>query len=218
MQKILVIVVLVICCVSLAKARGHRRHNQSQQDQQHQGQPGVFDYYVLTMSWSPEFCHGHAESPECQSGHYGFIAHGLWPQYTHGYPEHCGDSAGLSNPSAMLDIMPDVKLIQHEWTTHGTCSGLSAEEYFKRLRTAYTAVKIPAKLIAPAESFSIPPDELKKSFLEANSKLSNESLAISCGNNYLTGIHVCLTKDLQPTACTDIRDCRANMIKVPPIR
>jgi ribonuclease T2 len=205
-----------MCCASLAFARGHRRH--SQQSEQHQGQPGVFDYYVLTMSWSPEFCHGHATSPECQSGHYGFIAHGLWPQYTQGYPEHCGDSAGLSNPSAMLDIMPDEKLVQHEWTTHGTCSGLSADDYFKLLRKAYSSIKIPPKLTAPAESFSIPPDELKKSFLEDNPKLSNESLAISCGNNYLTGVHVCLTKDLQPTSCTDIRDCRANVVKVPPIR
>ncbi|MEP6645113.1 MAG: ribonuclease T [Acidobacteriaceae bacterium] len=218
LRKLAILLVVVLCCASFSPARSHRRHTQQSQNQHQQGQPGVFDYYVLTISWSPEFCHGHPDSTECRTGHYGFIAHGLWPQYTHGYPEHCGNAPALSNPSAMLDIMPDDKLIEHEWTTHGTCSGLSADEYFKLLRSAYTAIKVPAKLIAPAESFSISPEELKQSFLQANSRLNNESLAISCGNNYLTGIHVCLTKELQPTACTEIKDCRANVIKVPPIR
>jgi len=118
----------------------------------------------------------------------------------------------------MLDIMPDERLIQHEWTTHGTCSGLSAEEYFTLLRRAYTSIKIPAQLAAPAESFTIPPGELKEKLLEVNPRLSRENIAVSCGNNYLTGIYVCLTKDLQPTTCTDLRDCRANVIKVPPVR
>jgi ribonuclease T2 len=71
---------IVVCAsVSLSLANGHH-HRQ----QQSGGQPGVFDSYVLTHSWAPEFCHGHSDSPECQRGHYGFIVHGLWPQFIHG--------------------------------------------------------------------------------------------------------------------------------------
>jgi ribonuclease T2 len=173
---------------------------------------------VLTLSWSPEFCHGRGYSPECQSGHHGFIVHGLWPQFTEGYPENCSDAPGPTNPAAMLDIMPDEKLIQHEWTTHGTCSGLSAGEYFKLLRRAYTSIKIPAQLAAPSEGFSITPGELKEKFLEVNPRLNRDSIAVSCGNNYLTGVYFCQTKDLQPTSCGTIRDCRANIIKVTPVR
>jgi ribonuclease T2 len=65
-------------------------------------------------------------------------------------PENCSGSSGLSNPSGMLDIMPDETLIQHEWTTHGTCSGLSAGEYFNLLRRAYISIKIPAQFAAPS--------------------------------------------------------------------
>jgi ribonuclease T2 len=118
----------------------------------------------------------------------------------------------------MLDIMPDVSLVQHEWVTHGTCSGLSAGEYFALIRKAYASVKIPARLVSPSEGFSIAPDELKEEFLSANSRLSRDSVAISCGNNYLTGVYICMTKNLEPTSCGNIRDCRANVIKVPPVR
>jgi len=182
------------------------------------GEPGNFDYYVLTLSWSPEFCHSHGNSPECQNGHYGFIAHGLWPQFTRGYPENCSNAPGPSNPSEMLDIMPDQHLIEHEWETHGTCSGLSADEYFRLLKRAFRSIRIPRRLESPSERFMISPGELKQDFLNENRQLTGDSIAVSCGNNYLTGIHVCLTKELQPTACTAIRDCRANAIKVPPVR
>jgi ribonuclease T2 len=211
-RTLLFFAIVVGASVSLSLANGH--HHRQQQS----GQPGVFDFYVLTLSWAPEFCHGHSDSPECQSGHYGFIVHGLWPQFTHGYPENCSDSRGLSNPSGMLDIMPDERLIQHEWTTHGTCSGLSADEYFKLLRRAYTSIKIPAPLAAPSDGFSITPSELKENFLAANSRLNRDNIAVSCGNNYLTGVYICLMKDLQPASCGDLLDCRSNDIKVTPVR
>lgn len=210
---ILLFLIIAICgCLGLSLARSHHRQQQSG------AQPGVFDFYVLTLSWSPEFCHGHSDSPECQNGHRGFIVHGLWPQFTDGYPENCSNAAGPSNPSKMLDIMPDARLIQHEWTTHGTCSGLSADQYFTLIRKAYASVKIPARLVSPSEGFSIAPDQLKQEFIQANSRLSRDSIAISCGNNYLTGVYLCMTKSLGPTSCGNIRDCRANVIKVPPAR
>jgi ribonuclease T2 len=54
--------------------------------------------------------------------------------------------------------------------------------------------------------------------LAANSRLNRDNIAVSCGNNYLTGVYICLTKDLQPTTCSQLRDCRANVIRVPPVR
>ena len=208
-RKVLFLII-IICFCRFSFARAHRPRQS--------GQPGVFDFYVLTLSWSPEFCHDHSYSPECQSGHHGFIVHGLWPQFTEGYPENCSEATGPTNPSEMLDIMPDEKLIQHEWTTHGTCSGLSADEYFKLLRRAYSSIKIPPQLAAASEGFSVRPSDLKEKFLEVNPRVNRDSIAVSCGNNYLTGVHICLTKDLEPTGCGAIRDCRANVIKVTPVR
>jgi ribonuclease T2 len=38
---------------------------------------------------------------------------------------------------------------------------------------------------------------------------------VSCGNNNLTAIEVCLDKSLHPVPCTAIRSCRANTVRVP---
>lgn len=184
-------------------------------------QPGVFDYYLLNLSWEPEFCHSprNADSQECQTGGRGFILHGLWPQFTNGYPEHCSDAPGPSDSSRMLDLMPATWLVQHEWTTHGTCSGLSADDYFALLRKAYSSVRIPSQLEKPTRGFSITPSDLKQAFVLANPGLRSEDIAVSCGRNYLTAVEVCLSKDgLKPMACGSVRDCRANVIRVAPVR
>ncbi len=193
---------------------------QAGREQRRQGnsQPGVFDYYVFALSWSPEFCYSHRDKPECQSGHHGFVVHGLWPQFVNGYPENCSNESGLADPSSVSDIMPDAGLVAHEWSTHGTCSGLDAEHYFKLIRQAFTSIKIPARFAAPAQSFSITPAEIKEDFLQANPNLRAEDLTVSCGNNYLTAVSVCMTKTLEPTACQSLRDCGANTVRVPPVR
>jgi ribonuclease T2 len=207
---------VLVLLLTAVIAAAYSTHHSSRQASQ--GTPGVFDYYVLALSWSPEFCHSHPDKPECQSGHHGFVVHGLWPQYEEGYPEHCSTAAGLSNPSEMADIMPDAWLVNHEWLTHGTCSGLDAENYFQLLRRAFTSIKIPERFVAPHGNFSIPPQEVKQEFVQANAKLSADEMTVSCGNNYLTAVSFCVTKDLKPRACQNLRDCRANAIRVPPVR
>src|SRR5258708_12305789 len=50
-------------------------------------QPGTFDYYLLSLSWSPAFC---LSDPGAAEGNgprrFGFIVHGLWPQYQKAWP------------------------------------------------------------------------------------------------------------------------------------
>jgi ribonuclease T2 len=184
-------------------------------------QPGVFDYYLLNLSWEPEFCHSprNADTRECEVGGRGFIVHGLWPQFTSGYPEHCSDAAGLPDPSSMLDLMPDTRLVRHEWFTHGTCSGLSPADYFAKLRQAYASINIPEQLKRPQRNFSITPYDLKRALVEANPGLRADDVAVSCGHNFLTAVEICLSKDtLRPVSCGTVRDCRANMIRVAPVR
>jgi ribonuclease T2 len=54
--------------------------------------------------------------------------------------------------------------------------------------------------------------------VRANPNLSAEDMTVSCGNNYLTAVSFCMTKDLKATACQNLRDCRANVVRVPPLR
>src|SRR5438309_5449467 len=60
---------------------------------------GAFDYYLLNLSWSPEFCYSHRDKPECAQ-HFAFVLHGLWPQNTDGtYPQNCSNAPGPANPA-----------------------------------------------------------------------------------------------------------------------
>jgi ribonuclease T2 len=59
-----------------------------------QDEPGQFDFYVLSLSWSPSFCaaahdSGRSGGAQCGARPYSFVVHGLWPQYEKGFPENC---------------------------------------------------------------------------------------------------------------------------------
>ncbi len=208
----ILLLILILLLVATAFSQRHRHSREASQ-----GEPGAFDYYLLTLSWSPEFCHSHPDKPECQAGHHGFVVHGLWPQYANGFPEHCSNAPGLAHPEQMADIMPDAGLVAHEWSTHGTCSGLDAESYFKLLRRAFTSVTIPDRFAMTPENFSIAPQDVKRAFVPSNPSFRAEEMTVSCGNNYLTAVSFCMSKDLKPIACQNLRDCRANVIRVPRI-
>ena len=178
-----------------------------------------FDYYLLALSWSPEYCHSHTSSTQCASDkHFGFVVRGLWPEYKTGSgPQHCGNQPGLSNPGSMLDIMPDLGLVQHEWTTHGTCSGLSADQYFGLIRKAFNGIKQPAQLTSATKQQTLSPRQVKQAFETANPQLNDAEMMINCASNYLQAVEICLNKSLQPISCPAPRDCRASSIRVPPV-
>src|SRR5579863_1437170 len=116
-------------------------------------QAAPFDYYVLSLSWAPEFCsQGDAavRSPqECTPGRMmGFVVHGLWPQANAGRgPESCvrADRVPKSVVDYVIRYMPSPGLIQHEWATHGVCTGLTPAEYFGAIVETRSAVQIPVQ-------------------------------------------------------------------------
>jgi ribonuclease T2 len=175
-----------------------------------------FDYYLLNLSWSPEFCYSHPSATECAS-HPAFVLHGLWPQNNDGtYPQNCSNASGPADPSQYSDIYPDAALLQHEWRTHGTCSGLSPDAFFTAARTAFHSVASPPTLTQLTSQISLPPAQILDLVTTASPAITSSSLALSCGNNYLTAIEVCLDKHLQPTSCGPIRSCRANTVRIVP--
>jgi ribonuclease T2 len=178
--------------------------------------PQSFDYYLLNLSWSPEFCYSHQSAPEC-SLHKTFVLHGLWPQNSDGsYPKNCSNAPGPENPSQYADIYPDPSLLQHEWLTHGTCSGLSPDAFFTTARAAFESVTVPPKLAQLNAQISLPPDQILSLVSQSNPSIGGGSLALSCGNNYLTAVEVCLDKQLHPIACGTVNSCRARTVRIPP--
>ncbi len=176
----------------------------------------AFDFYLLNLSWSPEYCHSHPTAAECAQ-HATFVLHGLWPQSNSGNnPHNCSSAPGPANPSQYSDIYPDPGLLQHEWSTHGTCSGLSPDDYFSAARKAFRAVVIPPQLAGLTSQISMPPDQILGLFTASNPTIPSSALALSCGNNYLTAVEECLDKNFQPMACCGVRSCRATTIRIPP--
>jgi ribonuclease T2 len=175
-----------------------------------------FDYYLLNISWSPEYCHSHPSDIQC-ARHSTFVLHGLWPQNADGsYPQNCSTARGPADPSQYADIYPDPGLLKHEWKTHGTCSGLAPDAYFTSARTAFQSVTIPPTLANLNHQISLPPAQILSLVSKSNPNLTQQNLALSCGNNNLTAVEVCLDKSLRPTPCGPIRSCRANTVKIPP--
>jgi ribonuclease T2 len=190
--------------------------------------PGKFDFYVLSLSWSPSYCaqahdSGYSGGAQCGARPYSFVVHGLWPQYERGYPENCMRPSprlyhGIVDD--MLDLMPAPRLIYNEWDKHGTCSGLSAQAYFDTIRKARAAIKIPpdyANLQAP---LTVATDAVRDAFVKANDGLTPGGIAVQCSRRRLSEVRICLTKDLKFRDCPEVaRDaCPLDQVTMPPVR
>jgi ribonuclease T2 len=200
---------------------------QEQQSQQ-RNQPGQFDFYVLSLSWSPSFCkdteeRGRQSNEQCRGRPYSFVVHGLWPQHERGFPRDCQVPAPRLNRetmTSMLDLMPAPRLVYHEWDQHGTCSGLQAQAYFDLVRKAREAVKIPETYAAPTATLTVTPDEVEEAFVKTNPGLSRAAIAVTCGSTRLSEVRICMSKDLKFRDCGDIdrRACRRDKLLMPPVR
>lgn len=198
------------------------RHKKKQPQPEASSTPGAFDYYVLSLSWSPTFCDKNAEkSPEQCDGqrHYGFVVHGLWPQNEKGWPEKCSTEALPEElKSSMLDLMPSAKLVGHEWEKHGTCSGLPAKDYFALVRRAFGAVKLPADLVKPEKPVTTDLAGIEDRFLSVNPGLTRDGVSVQCKRT-VSEVRVCLDKELKFRACgKDTQDRCEGEALFPPVR
>ncbi|MDK4701171.1 ribonuclease [Rhizobium sp. CNPSo 4062] len=109
--------------------------------------------FILAASWEPAFCQTNQKKAECRNQSSdnhdatNFSLHGLWPMRQ----EYCDVSEDLKQADRGRDwkdlpavqLSQDVKakldkampgtqsgLERHEWIKHGTCTKLSADQYF----------------------------------------------------------------------------------------
>jgi ribonuclease T2 len=207
------IAILLFVAGSLFAARSHKRAAAS------------FDYYVLSLSWAPDFCAqagSNKTSSECAAGrHIGFVVHGLWPQANTGRgPENCGPSSPVPQATVnlMLNYFPSAGLIQHEWSTHGTCSGLSAADYFATVRKARDGVQIPPQLTSLTKPTQASPAQIETEFSAANRTFPPAALRATCKAGELQEVRICFNKNLAPQLCTtSAGECTdASMTILPP--
>lgn len=113
-----------------------------------------FDFYVFAMSYQPEFCYA-KRSENFEGCHHPrdfwkthLTIHGLWPERRDGsWPATCSkeplDENVVHELQKDLDLYwPNIKdeerddphytdFWKHEWSKHGTCSGLDQKSYFQ---------------------------------------------------------------------------------------
>lgn len=217
-SRLLISLALLLVSAGIAAAQDRR-----------QNAAGEFDFYVLSLSWSPSFCEAASErgnsgrsQVQCERP-FSFVVHGLWPQYERGFPEYCqrpSPRLDRNIMTSMLDLMPAPGLIFNEWDKHGTCSGLGARAYFENIRKARAAVKIPEEFLQLSEQKSISPDALEAAFIKVNPGLSSSAISVTCTSRRLSEVRVCMSKDLQFRACEEIdrRACRRDEVVMPPVR
>jgi ribonuclease T2 len=188
---------------------------------------GEFDYYVLALSWTPTWCalEGDARgSEQCDaSKDFGWTLHGLWPQFHQGWPSFCRTSErqpSRSMTNGMSDIMGPSGLAWHQWKKPGTCSGLSAQDYYALSREAYGKVNRPALFRKLKDPVKVPAKVIEEAFLKENPLLKANTLTITCKQGRIQEARICLSKDLDPVPCgrDTIKDCSMTNALFDPVR
>jgi len=188
---------------------------------------GKFDYYVLALSWSPTWCalEGDARnSPQCDaSADYGWVLHGLWPQYHRGWPAHCPTAERpptRSMTEEMTDIMGSSGLAWYQWKKHGSCSGLSAPAYYALARDAYESLARPDVFRKLKDPVKLPASVVEQAFLKANPGLEPDMLTITCRAGRIQEARLCLSKSLDPVPCGRdvVKDCQMENALFDPIK
>lgn len=173
---------------------------------------GRFDYYVLSLSWSPSWCRetGDArDADQCDIGRkVDFVVHGLWPQYERGWPQDCRTEErdpSRRESQRMADLMGSGGLAWYQWQKHGRCTGLSAAGYYDQIRAAADAIAIPEVFDDLGRNIRLPPKVVEDAFIEANPGLTRDGITVTCRAEALQEVRICLTRDL------DLRDCAADV-------
>lgn len=187
---------------------------------------GDFDFYVLALSWSPGFCRtpaGARTHGQCDSGaNLGFVVHGLWPQYEHGYPQDC--PFGATSPSRIAlqsaaGLYPSEGLARYEWRKHGVCAGKSPTDYFSDVRRARDAIVVPPPFQNAKADQTWTSIDIERAFLAANARLRPGMIGVACSRGVLQEVRICLSKDLRDFhACPEVsrRGCPIGPVAVPP--
>ena len=130
------------------------------------------DYYMLALSWSPEFCDlqkqknsgnvpKHLQYQCNDKAQFGWVIHGLWPQNAQAkspadHPRFCkGDLAKLPETliKQYLPESPGASLLQGQWEKHGACAFNDAESYFAKQRELFRSLNLPAQDLSRKELF-----------------------------------------------------------------
>ncbi len=117
----------------------------------------------------------------------------------------------------ILPYMPNPALIQHEWATHGTCTGLTASEYFTAVLQARATVQLPVQFTSLREKVNETPSQIEAQFAASNPSFPEDAFHALCRNHAFTEVRVCFNKEPKPQSCTvSVGECMEPSIAIRP--
>lgn len=167
--------------------------------------------YLLALSWSPQFCASRRnpgerrDAVQCggDSGRFGWVLHGLWPQGSDGrYPGWCRPARMVPQPVLRehLCMSPSVQLMQRQWAKHGICMSPTPAAYFRASAILYRALRFPdmVKLARTPQSAG----SLRRAFAALNKGVSPAMLAVTADRTgWLQEVRLCLGRQMRPAPC-----------------
>ena len=186
--------------------------------------PGDFDYWLIALSWSPSWCEFNPDNQEqCGNRGFGFVLHGLWPQYERGGgPQDCRSRQRV--PERTIDrsmgFMPSRGLVIHEWRSHGSCTTLDPGDYFVLADQAFASVRIPSVLRAPRSPPQLSARDISRAFVDANPGLASNAIQVVCTGKQLSEVRICADADLSTRMCGKLSRsrCPAGILRIPSVR
>jgi ribonuclease T2 len=165
--------------------------------------------YTLALSWAPEYCKGrearHADAVQCsgESGRFGLIVHGLWPEGRGAWPQWCATKHALS-PSEVrrnLCMVPSARMQATEWAKHGACMTRTPAGYFKVTRILYQSLRFP-----DLDRLSKDPDLnvglIRQRFASANPGWRADAVGVKLNDRgRLEELRLCYDKRFMPVRC-----------------
>lgn len=178
--------------------------------------------WIMTLSWSPEYCHNNklSSEPQC-TGEFYFANFGLQVSGKVG-DARLGDSCpnvelAPNEQDRWLWTIPNFERIRYVWAEQGACSGLDQSAYYAQMDYASRRVEIPETYEAIERRTTTSPASLRAAFLSANPEMREESIALHCDAHWLAEVRICFDEDMQFTQCPVNGNC-SDEVWLRPIR
>lgn len=170
--------------------------------------------YILSLSWSPEFCRTRTESPrharQCsgRGGSFGLIVHGLWPQGQgtggRSWPQWCGARSSRLSGSQLarqMCVQPSASLAMRQWAKHGSCLADTPDRYFRITRILHRSLDWP-DLDRLSRKDGLTAGDIREAWIEANINWRREMIAVELNERgWLEELRLCYGRDWLPAAC-----------------
>lgn len=164
--------------------------------------------YTLALSWAPEYCrfreNNRRDARQCSgdSGRFGFVVHGLWPDSGGSWPQWCGgQDMRAGDLRKNLCISPDARLIARQWEKHGSCMVRRPETYLKITRILYSGLRWP-DFVRISREDDLTVGTIRKRFADANPGWFPEAVGVVLDERgWLEELRLCYDKRFMPAAC-----------------